>query len=38
MNEYDVWSGLTGLTPVAYLLSIGIMAGLFWMFGAFRDK
>ena len=36
MDEYDIWNGLTELTPLNYFLGIGVIALIMWVVGLFR--
>lgn len=36
MDEYDIWNGLTDLTPLNYFLGIGVIALVMWIVGLVR--
>jgi hypothetical protein len=37
MNDYDLWSGITELTPINFLLGAAVLAIVGWVIGK-REK
>lgn len=38
MDEYDIWNGMTDLTPLNYLLGIGVIALVMWIVNLVRKS